>query len=92
MRQGRRASKFREVRGTMFCSNCGTKVNDNANFCPQCGATVNGENQTTGETVQHSIDNKKKLNILGIVGIVVAAVVAVVVFITLALFVFFRRI
>jgi len=24
----------------MFCSNCGNKLEDNANFCPQCGAKV----------------------------------------------------
>jgi len=26
----------------MFCSNCGNKLEDNANFCPQCGTKVAG--------------------------------------------------
>lgn len=25
----------------MFCSQCGIKINDNANFCPQCGTPIN---------------------------------------------------
>ena len=26
-----------------FCSHCGTKLNDGANFCPQCGNATNNQ-------------------------------------------------
>ena len=29
----------------MYCSNCGTRMEDNAAFCPACGTAVNGEAQ-----------------------------------------------
>ncbi|WRK52020.1 zinc ribbon domain-containing protein [Coprobacillaceae bacterium CR2/5/TPMF4] len=34
----------------MFCSKCGTKLEEGAKFCPECGATV--ENQKNGNTIE----------------------------------------
>lgn len=34
----------------MFCSKCGTKLEEGANFCPQCGTTM--ENQEEGNIVE----------------------------------------
>ena len=34
----------------MFCSKCGTKLEEGAKFCPECGATV--ENQKSGNTIE----------------------------------------
>ena len=36
----------------MYCSNCGTKVEENARFCANCGNALNGK--------EESITNKYK--------------------------------
>jgi len=37
----------------MYCSNCGTKLEDDAIVCPNCGAYIEGRNRTAeGETYQ----------------------------------------
>ena len=33
----------------MFCSNCGTQINDGEKFCPNCGAPVQGAEQNTAQ-------------------------------------------
>ena len=33
----------------MFCSNCGTQINDGEKFCPNCGAPVQGVEQNTAQ-------------------------------------------
>lgn len=35
-----------------YCSNCGTKLKDGANFCPQCGAAVPNNLRQGGNTIQ----------------------------------------
>ncbi len=34
----------------MFCSKCGSKVEDGLNFCPNCGAPVSNQNNTVIDT------------------------------------------
>jgi len=36
-----------------YCSKCGTKLKDGANFCPQCGAAVSNNLRQGGNTVQN---------------------------------------
>ncbi len=33
----------------MFCSNCGTQINDGEKFCPNCGAPVQGAEQNANQ-------------------------------------------
>ena len=33
----------------MFCSNCGTQINDGEKFCPNCGAPVQGAEQNAAQ-------------------------------------------
>ena len=33
----------------MFCSNCGTQINDGERFCPNCGAPVQGAEQNAAQ-------------------------------------------
>lgn len=33
----------------MFCSNCGTQINDGEKFCPNCGAPVHGADQNAAQ-------------------------------------------
>lgn len=41
----------------MFCSQCGIRTNDNANFCPQCGTPVNlAEAQVESQSIKHVED------------------------------------
>ena len=28
----------------MYCTKCGNKIDDNANFCPRCGEKITREN------------------------------------------------
>ena len=47
----------------MFCSKCGTKLNDGDMFCPKCGAKVGGEDapvsDETSKPVSGNADNNK---------------------------------
>ena len=38
----------------MFCSNCGTKIADNANFCFNCGSPVGGSSYQQPNTTQYA--------------------------------------
>lgn len=31
-----------------YCQNCGSEMQDTANFCPQCGASASGTTQKSG--------------------------------------------
>ena len=45
----------------MFCSNCGTQINDGEKFCPNCGAPVQGAEQNTAQfTNQESAGDEIK--------------------------------
>ena len=46
----------------MFCSKCGTKLNENAKFCQECGEKViENEDAITGEVVsKKDVDNTPK--------------------------------
>ena len=54
--------------GRKFCSNCGAKLENNANFCPKCGKNINnhgGNNLNIGEKVYDTM-NMGLSNALGI--------------------------
>lgn len=40
----------------MFCSNCGTKVDESQNFCPNCGAKIN-QDIATAQPVAGEVEN-----------------------------------
>ena len=47
----------------MYCTKCGNKIDDNANFCPRCGEKITRENNNTPQQDMPSKDKiitKKK--------------------------------
>ena len=42
----------------MFCSNCGTQINDGEKFCPNCGAPVHAEAQNVNQDFFQSTSNE----------------------------------
>lgn len=69
----------------MFCSKCGTKLDDNALFCPNCGTKTKAVvNQAPNPmSTQAPVKKKSGMAIIGII-VVILALVAV------ALFVFIK--
>ena len=40
----------------MYCTKCGNKIDDNANFCPRCGEKITRENNNTPQQDMPSKD------------------------------------
>ena len=53
----------------MFCKTCGSEINDNAIICPKCGCSTKDAMETQSQVVQ-----KKKINVLCLVGFVLSLV------------------
>ena len=55
----------------MFCTNCGSQINDNLRFCPNCGAIVSGEKQnvTAASTYVGPMGNPTPVLVWGILGL-----------------------
>lgn len=51
-----------------FCSNCGEKLEENAEFCGKCGAKVNDKKVVKGEVVNNPSAAKSKIA-AGLLGI-----------------------
>ena len=78
-----------------YCTNCGTKLKDNARFCEHCGTAVANQNMNRQNTpIQQTtnIQQPKKMTtgkllliILGIIGAGVVGLIALSVFIVLSL-------
>lgn len=43
-------------RKNMFCTNCGSKIDDNSNFCPECGSQAARNEQPVQQPVQNYCD------------------------------------
>lgn len=52
----------------MFCSNCGTKLENKENFCPKCGKKNITENNNNYNNIGYNTDSKSKLA-AGLLGI-----------------------
>ena len=52
----------------MYCTKCGTQVDDSAAFCTRCGAPVNGNRWTANESIPSAsgLDNLRRPKIPGI--------------------------
>ncbi len=55
----------------MYCTKCGTYLNDNSRVCPQCGTPINGEekNITTTTTYEGPLGNPTPVLVWGIIGL-----------------------
>ena len=63
-----------------YCTNCGTKLADDAVFCEECGTQVYSESLTTEEVVQAVVDElNKEYYVEQLTKTIAFAVVAVVV-------------
>lgn len=74
----------------MFCSKCGTKVEEGAKFCPQCGATINNQEEgniaESGNTInvdptpiKNSVTKTASANNKSIRNIIIGVVIVVVI-------------
>lgn len=60
----------------MYCSNCGKKLNDNADVCVNCGVLVNKEESKTNINIvnNNSVNKEKKKSGLSIASLVVGII------------------
>lgn len=47
----------------MFCSNCGTNVDDNTKFCPKCGANLSTNENTSVDQTQTNYTGNETANV-----------------------------
>lgn len=62
----------------MFCSKCGKAIADDSQFCQYCGNTIRGENLGNESELNSNninpVEQKRKYNVMCIVGFVIALV------------------
>ena len=71
----------------MYCSNCGTFMNDTDQFCPNCGAGVNGQSPAPVQDEQIPVRApRKKLSRGALIGILAGAAAVVIAVVLILVF------
>lgn len=65
----------------MYCSNCGSKIDEDSKFCANCGQTINGgsANVNKGEVIDNKRQPQKKKMAGIIVGVAIVALIGIVI-------------